>query len=553
MENTSVIDSSRASLLAVLREDRRVVAIAAALSLLLPLLHLIVLAELPTFSVPIIDSIEYVDLAHQLLGNTPSDGMPFLHSPFYAGVLALALGCGFDLLGVRVLQSVLNAASCLVLYVIAARTFSRPVARIAAFMWAGYGPVVFFAAEILSVPWLLFLNLASLHLVLIAWKRDSPRRWLLAGAVTGLAATARADILLFAGASSLMQIAKADRSFGSRLSHRCIPFAIALAVPLLVVALANHSRSGRFLPLPTNSGLNFYIGNNSNYQDTIGVRPGSAFDALTHLPLQHGVGGEPNQPEHGRFFYAQSLRFMLANPAGFAACLIYKARALLSSYELPETLDIYTTARHGGVLGWLVWRLGSFSFPFGLLLPLAVLGIWLGREQLRRSPCFTAMLIAFTASLLIYWPSARYRMSLVPLLVILAAAALHTLFCARHALRERLSVGHWITTTLALVAANLPFPHFSQHYNFESEMYYLAGRELIDHGQAERGLRTIETALQIDPSNVAAHNSLGANLARQGKLEEAAQHFRAALRIRPDDNLASRNLERVLADIAAKR
>jgi tetratricopeptide (TPR) repeat protein len=48
--------------------------------------------------------------------------------------------------------------------------------------------------------------------------------------------------------------------------------------------------------------------------------------------------------------------------------------------------------------------------------------------------------------------------------------------------------------------------------------------------------------LALTENNYIAHDTLGEYLARQGKTEEAAVHFRAALAIRPDDLPASLNL-----------
>ena len=51
--------------------------------------------------------------------------------------------------------------------------------------------------------------------------------------------------------------------------------------------------------------------------------------------------------------------------------------------------------------------------------------------------------------------------------------------------------------------------------------------------------------LELSPDHVDAHNNLGALLAQQGSLQEAAAHLEAALRLRPDDLEAKKNLERL--------
>jgi hypothetical protein len=53
-------------------------------------------------------------------------------------------------------------------------------------------------------------------------------------------------------------------------------------------------------------------------------------------------------------------------------------------------------------------------------------------------------------------------------------------------------------------------------------------------------------AVRVTPENFLPHNNLGNVLARQGRLEEAAQHLREVLRLRPDYAPAYNNLGNVL-------
>jgi Flp pilus assembly protein TadD len=57
-----------------------------------------------------------------------------------------------------------------------------------------------------------------------------------------------------------------------------------------------------------------------------------------------------------------------------------------------------------------------------------------------------------------------------------------------------------------------------------------------------------EKILLLDPNNATAHNDFGVALSRLGKLDEAIEHFKEALKIRPDYKLAKTNLDIILAE-----
>lgn len=72
------------------------------------------------------------------------------------------------------------------------------------------------------------------------------------------------------------------------------------------------------------------------------------------------------------------------------------------------------------------------------------------------------------------------------------------------------------------------------------------GRILHRQGRHDEAIAAYTRALVIDSRSFEAHNDLGVLLAQRGDIPAAAEHFKAAVAIRPDDEAARANLARAL-------
>ena len=60
-------------------------------------------------------------------------------------------------------------------------------------------------------------------------------------------------------------------------------------------------------------------------------------------------------------------------------------------------------------------------------------------------------------------------------------------------------------------------------------------------------MRELAEAIRLEPTSAAAHNNLGILLVSSGRFDEGIEHFRSALRLRPDFAESAANLERAEA------
>ena len=74
------------------------------------------------------------------------------------------------------------------------------------------------------------------------------------------------------------------------------------------------------------------------------------------------------------------------------------------------------------------------------------------------------------------------------------------------------------------------------------------GITLARQGKLREAVEHFREAVRINNDDPFAHNNLGITLARMGENREAINHFQHALRINPNDRLAWNNLQIVIAE-----
>ena len=69
---------------------------------------------------------------------------------------------------------------------------------------------------------------------------------------------------------------------------------------------------------------------------------------------------------------------------------------------------------------------------------------------------------------------------------------------------------------------------------------------LQSQGESEEAINHLRRALQIKPDYASAHNNLANILLSQGNIDGAIEHYRQALKIEPNNKTIRNNLEAVL-------
>jgi tetratricopeptide (TPR) repeat protein len=183
------------------------------------------------------------------------------------------------------------------------------------------------------------------------------------------------------------------------------------------------------------------------------------------------------------------------------------------------------------MLAVTVWKQGAFGFPFGLLLPLTVLGVAVAWRRL--TVPVALYLVLYPLSVVMVFVSGRYRVPVVPVMAVVAAAGLVWLMRSAAASGGRRLVLAAALMAATVAAAVVPGP-FCQEDDLEGEYWFLVAAAELRNNQPDRAVAGFRRAVAVDPVYFEARYQLGVMLLDRGEIAEAAEHLERAVAVRPD-------------------
>ena len=196
--------------------------------------------------------------------------------------------------------------------------FSRRVGLIAGLLLAANGPFLFFSTQLFPAGLAVFLDVAAIALWVRCLERPHWDRWLLFGLTVGTATITVPNSAVLLIVAVVMAVATGIKTKSWRPPLvGCVMAVLGTAAPVLGVAYRNFQVTQDWVPLSTNAGIAFYVGNNPNADQTVAIRPGEHWYRLQHESFQ---GDEPiSEAQHSAYFLRRSLAYILDDPLGFAA------------------------------------------------------------------------------------------------------------------------------------------------------------------------------------------------------------------------------------------
>jgi Flp pilus assembly protein TadD len=307
---------------------------------------------------------------------------------------------------------------------------------------------------------------------------------------------------------------------------------LGAAAAVLPVTLHNYVVERDFVPVASQGGINFFIGNNASSDGASAVLPvlGEAWeneDAIRIAETQ--TGRELKSSEVSAFWYAKGREFLLRNPGAAARLYLRKFVLFWDSYELANNKDIYFFGRISPVFRGLSW------LSFGLIAPLAVLGAIVTVRRNGAAALMVLFVASYTAGVLLFFVNARFRLPVVPFLMLFAAAGVFWL--VERARERRVRALAAAVVGLAAFAAFVHFDFYDTHAGDRAQTHMTLGRASAARGRHEDAVEEYKRAIEISPAYAKAYNSMGIALEQLGREDEAMAAYTTA--VEKDSRLAS--------------
>jgi tetratricopeptide (TPR) repeat protein len=502
------------------------------LAIFLRLVYLLQIKTNPQFDFPLGDSITYLDLAER----TIREGFFYKDIYFTSGIiyiyfLALILYIfGRNYLLITTIQIILGAFNCVLVYLIGKSVFNNKIGIIAALIASFYGVLIFFNGELLAATLGFFLFNISILLFLKFQNNENKRNIFFGGMFLGLAALGSPNIsLLLAGV--LIWIFTLDIKTKKRLIYGTFCL-LGFLITISPATIKNFVSGNDFILISGNGGINFYIGNNPSASgaytlpEGMGLENTENFHKSTFLYPEKVLDKKLKASEVSRFWFNESINFIRENPYKEIGLLWKKFLLFLNSYEIANHNNYYFFKRFSTLLSMPL-------ISFGVIAPLGLLGILLSLKHWRRYLLLYIFLVLYSASIILFFVTARYRLPSLSIIILFGAYALWWYF---EKIKEKgykqvfLSL---LPLSLFIVLVNHGIEGFYSTVNFDQE-YNKLGYVYYQKGMYDNSISAYNQSLLISPNDASTHYLLGTTYVKMGNHDKAEKEFKDSLVLKSD-------------------
>lgn len=533
----------------------------------------------PAFDFPIMDSLYHHEWAKEIISGNFWGKEVFFRGPLYPYFLALLHKISGNSITFAIFcQHVIGSFTCVLIYMLAGQFYSRRVSLTAGIIAAAYWPFIFFEGELLIVTTVLFLNTLMLLLLAKSLERNDTRILIFAGLVLGLSAIARPTILIFIPAVPLVFYLLRNRIDGRTRAQwlgRSALVILFCVLAILPIMIRNYLVGNAVVPIASSGGVNFYIGNNPDSDGRTAIVPGTSApwwggNEEAIAIAERAMGRELNPSQVSNYYFRQGMDFITSHPGRASRLFLAKLRMFWTSEERSNDKFIY-----------FFWHLSGMSklplVGFWIVAPFALLGLAAQWRRRRDLSLLYLFILFYMLGVIAFFVNARFRLPVVPLLIVFASYSLHYLiavfrsnkkhfvysvllaaafalavnydfFTIRKSRNNHLAISHYTLGSAyvekddkekAIAQYELAYKNYKQ---FSTPSYALIAHEIScklgalywEKGECLKTIRILQHIRGDDDQSIASMGMLGDCYFKTGQLRDAIRVFAEILDIRPD-------------------
>ena len=363
---------------------------------------------------------------------------------------------------------------------------------------------------------------------LTADPRPAWRAWLAVGLLAGVTCLSFAGMLLI-GLTTAVTVAVLRLRRGLTCWPPLLSLLLVPACLIAPITIHNGRSEPGFVLITAHGGFNFWMGNHkgaTGYPMQIegfrGDRGSLLVDAIADAERREGR--KLTSAEFSKHWSDRARAFQREHPAAALRLTGLKLLRFFSATEYDDLRLLPMIKLTGTWLGWPVWP------GFALLAWLGMCGLFL----VRSAAIPRVVLLTGLAGIVSFFITARYRLTLAPLLAVFAAGTLSALPALAPA--RRIAVGVGLLAAALLVWWPLPQTDFRalDHYN--------AATHLLERGLADEAIALADRGLALAPKEPDLHFVRGNACFGMNRLAEARTAYETALALRPKHAQARFNL-----------